>query len=86
GAPLILMRNLDPRNGLLSGTHMTLLRASRHCLEVCLDNNHSDRQIRLIRRSSLSTTDCLPFHLTRTQFPVRLAFAMTFNKIQGRSL
>jgi ATP-dependent exoDNAse (exonuclease V) alpha subunit len=28
----------------------------------------------------------LAFHLTRTQFPVRLAFAMTINKSQGQSL
>jgi PIF1-like helicase len=30
GAPLMLMKNLDPQHGLYNGPRMTLLRASRH--------------------------------------------------------
>jgi hypothetical protein len=80
GAPLMLMRNLDPQHGLCNGTRMTLLRASRHCLDVRLNGGQFDGQCRLIYRCSLSTSEDLAFHLTRTQFPVRLAFAMTINK------
>ena len=41
----------------------------------------------LLPRIKLTTTDDdLPFILLRTQFPVRLCFAMTVNKSQGQSL
>ena len=43
--------------------------------------------IGLLPRINLTTTDeDLPFILERTQFPVRLCFAMTVNKSQGQSL
>jgi ATP-dependent DNA helicase PIF1 len=32
GAPMMLLRNLDPLDGLCNGTRMTLLRASTRCL------------------------------------------------------
>jgi ATP-dependent DNA helicase PIF1 len=38
-----------------------------------------------IPRIPLIPTD-LPFNFKRIQFPVRLAFAMSFNKAQGQSL
>ena len=45
-------------------------------------------QARLIPRIALdsSKTSDLPFTLSRLQFPVRLAFAMTINKFQGQSI
>jgi ATP-dependent exoDNAse (exonuclease V) alpha subunit len=86
GCPLMLMRNLDPQHGLCNGTRMTLLQASRHCLEVRLNGGEFDGQSRFIYRCSLSTSEDLAFQLTRTQFPVRLSFAMTINKSQGQSL
>ena len=35
---------------------------------------------------SPSSTEDLPFDFRRTQFPLRLAFAMTINKAQGQTL
>jgi ATP-dependent DNA helicase PIF1 len=41
----------------------------------------------LIPRISIdSTSSAYPFIMTRRQFPVRLAFAMTINKAQGQTL
>ena len=85
GAPLLLMRNLDPQHGLCNGTRLTLLRACRNCLEVRIHGGDFDGQCRLLYRCALSTSTDLSFTLTRTQFPIKLGFAMTINKSQGQS-
>lgn len=82
GAPVMLLRNLDPIYGLCNGTGMTLLRASTRCLEVRLNGGSFNGQKRLIYRTKLTSNETdffLNFHfkLTRFQLPVRLAFAMT---------
>ena len=87
GAPLILIRNLSPREGLCNGTRMRVVGIRRTCLQVAILGGRFDGMIRLLPRIKLTTTDeDLPFILERTQFPVRLCFAMTVNKSQGQSL
>ena len=87
GAPLILLRNLSPREGMCNGTRMRVLGISRTCLQVSILGGKFDGMIRLLPRIKLTTTEeDLPFILERTQFPVRLCFAMTVNKSQGQSL
>ena len=87
GAPLILLRNLSPREGMCNGTRMLVLGISRTCLQVSILGGKFDGMIRLLPRIKLTTTEeDLPFILERTQFPVRLCFAMTVNKSQVQSL
>ena len=87
GAPLILLRNLSPREGMCNGTRMRVLGISRTCLQVSILGGKFDGMICLLPRIKLTTTEKdLPFMLERTQFPVRLCFVLTVNKSQGQSL
>jgi len=87
GAPLILIQNLSPREGLCNGIRKRVLGIRRSCLKVAIMGGRFDSMIRLLPRIKFTTTDeDLPFILERTQFPVRLCFAMTVNKSQGQSL
>jgi hypothetical protein len=76
GCPLMLLRNLDPSNGLCNGTHMILLRILG-----------GDGKTVFIPRISIEPSEGdIHIPLSRCQFPVRLAFAMTINKSQGQSV
>ena len=87
GVPLILIRNLSPKQGMCNGTRLRLLGISRNCLQVLILGGKWDGEIPLLPRIKLTTTDeDLPFILERKQFPVRICFAMTVNKSQGQSL
>ena len=87
GALLILIRNLSPREGSCNGTTMRVVGIRRTCLQVAILGGKFDGLIRLLPRIKVTTTDeDLAFILERTQFPVRLCFAMTVNKSPGESL
>ncbi|XP_065665608.1 uncharacterized protein LOC136087031 [Hydra vulgaris] len=82
----MLLRNLDLKAGLCNGTQMK---------ECGLQNNYIDAEIFtgvsggkrvFVPRVQLAPSDSnLPFVLKRRQFPVRLAYSMTINKIQGQT-
>ena len=87
--PVILLRNLDPGEGLCNGTRMVVLNVRRKVLQCRIISK--DRRFRgkvvLIPRIRLSpNADKLSVPLKRLQFPARLAFAMTINKSQGQSV
>ena len=85
--PIILLRNLNVADGLCNGTRLTLLGATPRVLTCKIINGSNANRTVLIPRISLDTTDnAYPFVMTRRQFPVRLAFAMTINKAQGQTL
>lgn len=82
GCPVIVLRNLQPKQGVCNGMRGIVTRMTRRVLEVRLfDGNYV-----LIPRIKLIYIDReLPYHLHRWQFPISLAFAMTINKAQGQS-
>lgn len=88
GAPLILLRNLAPSDGLCNGTRLIVVHIGRRVLRVLVITGPAKGHTALIPRIKLtaSSTLNLPHVVHRTQFPVRLAFSMTINKAQGQSL
>jgi ATP-dependent exoDNAse (exonuclease V) alpha subunit len=87
GAPIMILRNLDPSQGLCNGTRAILTQANERVLEVrILGGDHAGKMAFIPRITICTSNNDLPFELRRRQFPVRLAFAMTINKSQGQSV
>ncbi|UYV70293.1 hypothetical protein LAZ67_7002421 [Cordylochernes scorpioides] len=86
GAIVMLLKNLNPKQGLCNGTRMVIQRMRSHVLEAQILTGTKVGQTVLVPKISLAPSDTnLPFILKRRQFPLRLAFAMTINKAQGQT-
>jgi len=67
GAPIILLRNLSPGEGLCNGTRMRVLGIRRNCLHVAIMGGRFDGKVCLLPRIKLTTSEKdLPFILHRT--------------------
>ncbi|KAF7138508.1 hypothetical protein RHSIM_Rhsim07G0140000 [Rhododendron simsii] len=87
GCPIILLRNIAPKDGLCNGTRMMVVKCGSRIIEVKILTGEKFGKLAFIPRISLSPSSSdFPFHMTRRQFPVRLAYAMTINKSQGQSV
>jgi hypothetical protein len=87
GASVTLLRNLSPLMRMCNGTHLRVVRISQRVIECeILAGKYAGNMIFISRipLASSSTAD-LSFDFQRTQFPLRLAFAMTINKAQGQT-
>ena len=85
--PIMLIRNLNPREGLCNGTRLICRGFSRNVIDAMILSGPKKNNAVFIPRILLdSGTSDLPFKLRRKQFPVKVAFAMTINKSQGQTL
>jgi len=86
--PIILLRNLNPYEGLCNGTRMVVTAMAERVIEArILTGTHAGKKA-FIPRISLDTSMSagLGFILRRRQFPIRSGFSMSINKAQGQSL
>lgn len=86
--PVILLRNIDPANGLCNGTRLVVRGFQRNTIdaEIVL-GQHAGKRVFLPRIPLCPSDDeMFPFRFKRKQFPVRLSFAMTINKAQGQTI
>ncbi|AQK52103.1 hypothetical protein ZEAMMB73_Zm00001d050205 [Zea mays] len=88
GCHVILLRNIDPANGLCNGTRLVVRGFQRNSIdaEIVL-GQYAGKQIFLPRIPLCPSDDeMFPFQFKRKQFPIRLSFAMTVNKAQGQTI
>ncbi|KAK8953772.1 hypothetical protein KSP39_PZI002518 [Platanthera zijinensis] len=88
GAPIMLLRNLNPLSGLCNGSRLICRHFSKNLIEAeILTGQHKGKPVFLPRIPLKNTGDQhMPFELTRKQFPIRLSFALTINKSQGQTI
>ncbi|EOA12317.1 hypothetical protein CARUB_v10007951mg, partial [Capsella rubella] len=87
GAPVMLLRNIDPKGGLCNGTRLQITQMANHVIEAMVITGDRSGDLVLIPQMFIKPSDTkLPFKMRRRQFPLTLAFAMTINKSQGQSL
>ncbi|XP_062179396.1 uncharacterized protein LOC133884006 [Phragmites australis] len=86
--PVILLRNLDPHNGLCNGTRLMVRAFQKNVIDAeIIGGQHAGKRVFIPRIPLCPSEDIsLPFKFKRKQFPVRLSFAMTINKAQGQTI
>jgi ATP-dependent DNA helicase PIF1 len=87
GCPIILLRNLNPKLGLMNGTRLIVQQLlPRIIVADIMVGTHKGTRVCIPRIPLAPSDKNLPVKFTRRQFPVRPAFAMTINKSQGQTL
>ncbi|WVZ75142.1 hypothetical protein U9M48_023228 [Paspalum notatum var. saurae] len=86
--PVILLRNIDPANGLCNGTRLIVRGFQKNAIDAEIVLGQHARKRVFLPRIPLCPSDdeMFPFRFKRKQFPIRLSFAMTINKAQGQTI
>ena len=87
GSPIMMLRNLSPKDGVCNGTRMICRSFKSHIIEAEIATGPNKEATFLIPRIDVISNEVqttIPFK--RRQFPIRPAFAMTINKAQGQTL
>ncbi|KAL6602737.1 hypothetical protein ACP70R_043098 [Stipagrostis hirtigluma subsp. patula] len=88
GCPIMLLRNIDPANGLCNGTRLVVRQFNKNTIdaEIVL-GQHAGKRVYPPRIPLCPSDDeMFPFQFKKKQFPIRLSFAMTVNKAQGQTI
>ena len=83
GMPLNLIRNLNPKDGLCNGTILIFLSSVSNKLLKCKISG-TERIVLIPRINFNPKKNEYPLNWSRRQFPVRVGFASTINKAQGK--
>ena len=87
GSPIIMLRNLNPDDGLCNGTRLICRTFSPHVIDAEIVNGaHAGRRVFIPRIELMPSDSTFPFTLRRRQFPVRLCYCMTTNKAKSQTL
>ncbi|KAF7120259.1 hypothetical protein RHSIM_Rhsim13G0061500 [Rhododendron simsii] len=80
-------RNIAPKAGLCNGTRLMVVRCASRIIEALILSGEKFGNLAFIPRITLTPSSSeFPFRMTRRQFPIRLAYALTINKSQGQSV
>ena len=89
GAPIILMRSIDAINGHVNGAQYNVIGLGKNYIHAQLAVgpyvNGPKPEILIPKIKFLPEDRKLPFEFQRIQFPVRLGFAITSNRSQGKT-
>ena len=87
GCPVMILRNLEPSEGVCNGSRGVVTRMSNRVLEVrLLTGQHAGNTVFIPRLSITPSETQVPFEFCRRQFPVKVCFAMSINKSQGQTV
>ena len=87
GAPIILLRNLHLKEGLMNGTRLLVTDCLDFNIQGEIVSGPREGNVVLIRHINLTCGDSemLSVRFIKRQFPIKLAFALTINRSQGQS-
>ena len=84
---VMLLRNLSLKDGLCNGTRLIVRRLHTNVCDCEVLTGVRKRERVLISRIVFAPDDTnLPFKIKRVQFPLRLAYVLTINKLSGANV
>jgi ATP-dependent DNA helicase PIF1 len=87
GCCVMLLRNMDPRNGHCNGSRYIITELGVNIIEgLLIGGKHKGKKLLIPRISLTPPENFYPFTMRRKQFPIKIAAGITSNKAQGQSL